>query len=552
MKKVNQKDGGDDRRPEKGKRPERLTQRSWQNGFQQQRSPEPVFASMMHIINRLASGAEAESEIEKECARIFRHATTEAKNALSGLARDYMALPKAFRAKSAPPVLVRLDPATPLSDELYRLAVEESFLLGSRPITPAIVEATLNQEGELLLLGSGFTAGQGALTIWVEEAGQAGERAGNPARSSTGIRPISVTAGTIRFALPAQLREKKDVIVRLVWENKLSHQVQDAIHRIYTDLIPHITPDPNPPVPAPPPPLPPKILRIVPDGSRAGEVILIDGENFKPYIDLNGCRVHVEDLDRETGFAAHVLVNGKGDADGWRADFVSPTQIKLRLGDNIPPGRYGIRVSDDTTKLFSDIAPYKIEPWRYRVNFLNFSCTDESNEASGSDEIVTAWAISADEKYFLKSTYEYEGVDQGGNYDYRNEDRSVLTPSGDSYPVKFVLSIVTRLYEWDSEGQTRLNSEDASYKIAQALSSSGNSTAQAASVVVVLVGLLADALSSIDSGADPLGEQTLVWTSAELLKATRNPQRRFEGELFFNNPDSEGSHIVRYEVLREF
>jgi hypothetical protein len=171
-------------------------------------------------------------------------------------------------------------------------------------------------------------------------------------------RPSFITAGTIRFQLPLGLRHEKDLMVRVVRHDEISLQVCDAIYQIYKDLLPAPSPAHAPP----------KITRLVPEGSKPGETVFIDGENFKPYIDLNGCRVHVEELDRETGFAVHVLANGIEDSDGWRADVVSATQIRLRLGYNIPPGRYTIRVSDDTTQLTSDHAPYKT-PLRKGMHF---------------------------------------------------------------------------------------------------------------------------------------------------------------------------------------
>ncbi len=512
--------------------------RRWHAGFEQKTVPEPIFAAMMHVINRLALGAGPATEIEEDCERIYRNSSDAAQDTLSQLAREYMALPKALRARTAPPSLVRLDPATPLSYDFLQSVSEESVRLGGSPVTPVILDASLSDEDEITLLGNGFAVGMGDISITV---GSHIQTVTEPIE----ISPSSVTAGTIRFQLPPGLRGEKNLIVRVVRHDEISLLVRDAIYNIYMDLLPK-------PPPAPPLPLPPKITKLDPEGSRPGESVLINGENFTPYIDLNGCRVHVEELDRETGFAVHILANGIEDKEGWRADVRSATQIRLRLGYNIPPGRYTIRVSDDTTKLTSDLASYKIIPWRFQVNFRNFQCTDESNEASSADEVVTAWAVSADNHVFLKSTHEYESVDKNDTINYRNEDRSVLTPDGVFYPIEHVLSVITRLYEWDDDAITRLSSEEASHKIAQALSSSGNSTAQGAAVVVILAGLLADALSSIGSGADPLGEQKLVWTAPELMMLTRNSEGRFEGELFFNNPDSEGSHIVRYEVLREF
>lgn len=48
---------------------------------------------------------------------------------------------------------------------------------------------------------------------------------------------------------------------------------------------------------------------------------------------------------------------------------------------------------------------------------------------------------------------------------------------------------------------------------------------------------------------DNLGTQTLAWSAMYLLNLTSNAQRRYAGELHFDNSD-DGSYWLRYEILR--
>jgi hypothetical protein len=302
----------------------------------------------------------------------------------------------------------------------------------------------------------------------------------------------------------------------------------------------------------------PKIIQIDPPSARAGDSVLVDGENFVAFTEKEGGGdiINIGPLDANddggTAYSHHIEVTSKTDPEGWRADFGSENQIKLTLGFDIPPGLYQVSITDTIAKQDSDQVSFKVNPWKYKVIFLRFHCIDESNEASGSDEIAVAWAVSADSMVFLKSTLQYEGIDQDGTYDFRPEDSNVLTPDGLFWPVIHGLCIVTHLYEIDSEELTPLHSNGTdSYKIAEALSSSGDETAQAAATGVELTSMLRDALDT-GSSPDDLGQQKVFFLASDLSRKTRNPKHTFEDSLSFINPDSEGSHILYYQIVREF
>lgn len=301
--------------------------------------------------------------------------------------------------------------------------------------------------------------------------------------------------------------------------------------------------------------LPPKIVKLHPEGNTSGTSFFIDGENFIDFSSRGGDILNFASLDSDgSAYVRHIQVTGITDSEGWRAEFRSPTQLKITLGFDVPPDAYEINVTDTRSSLTSDSATYKVQPSRYKVNFLRFDCTDESNELSGSDEVAFAWAVAADAKVFMKSTRQYEGIDQGGTYYFRAEDQNVLTPDGLYYPVIHSLAITTHLFEIDETELKMLKTNGTDFsKIADALANSGNDAAAAAATFSYLGDALASALSSSDgTDADDLGQQTAFFLAKDLIRKTRNVEQKFEQSLTFPNPDSEGSYIVYFEVTREF
>jgi hypothetical protein len=305
---------------------------------------------------------------------------------------------------------------------------------------------------------------------------------------------------------------------------------------------------------APPPPVPPMIKDVSPKGQRPSESVFIDGGDFVPMVDMSGCTVHIEPLEEGTGPSFHVPVDGTTDPKtGWHARFVSTTQVKLTLGVDIPPGKYQIHITNTRggTVVSSNYTVYDVQGWSYTVQLISFSNTDESNEASGSDELQTITAVAADDVMFMHASGEYEGVDQGGTYEYRIGDQMITAPTGMGAQVTKLLALVVRLYEIDSSlGTAGGNDAAGAGKIAEALVSSGNDYAMAAGAVLLILGASLEAVAKSGEGSDFLGEQRRTWTAVELLQMTPQPTGTFQQTMDFSNADSEGSNSVLFQIRR--
>lgn len=299
--------------------------------------------------------------------------------------------------------------------------------------------------------------------------------------------------------------------------------------------------------------LAPTLSSALPAAQRPGEKLLLNGADFLISRE-NTARttVHLSSAQEGT-FNAHILADGKVDKEGWSAEVVTTTQIVLTLGLDLPPGVYNIRVSTFSSggARFSDPVRYEVLAWRFTVAFIGFDCLDESNETTGSDEIMALWGLAADDMVTQRTSQIYPGIDAGGTYSFTEDDKALLPVPTE---VRRQLTIIARMYE------TEIEDDKFPYPVREPL----HKVEKLREILDAAPSLLAsadvaDALSSIvdqtsrshiTQGTDELGEQRAVFSARELMHQTHNPHRTFVGELPFNNADSEGSHLMHYQISR--
>jgi hypothetical protein len=296
----------------------------------------------------------------------------------------------------------------------------------------------------------------------------------------------------------------------------------------------------------------PTLSSALPPGQRPGEKLLLNGGRFLMSRDTARTTVHISSAQEGT-FKAHIPADGKTDKEGWSAEVVTTTQIVFTLGLDVPPGLYDIQVSTFSSggAHYSETVRYEVLAWRFTVAFLGFGCLDESNETSGSDEIMALWGLAADAMVTERTSKIYPGIDAGGTYSFTEEDKHLL---GVPTEVRRQLTIIARMYE------TEIEDDVFPYPVREQLHLDPKlrEILDAAPPGLASAGV-ADALSSIVDntsshhiavGTDDLGEQRAVFSLRDLMHQTRNPQRTFFGDLPFNNPDSEGSHVMHYQISR--
>lgn len=294
----------------------------------------------------------------------------------------------------------------------------------------------------------------------------------------------------------------------------------------------------------------PRISSVVPSSRRPGESISINGTDFQSWDGVQGTRVHIANLD-EDDFEFELGADNKDLPDYWRSEFVRPSVMDLMIGINMPPGQYRIWLTNTVAGKVetSDALPVEVVPWGFSLNFLDFSCSDESDEWSGSDEVIAHWFVSVDDQYSTSVSKEYEGVDQGGTYSFDPPEGRLL---GSGKKVGWDLGTIVRLEESDSGGHEAANTGFAiAGGISDATKSYPDKDTQDAGAIVGLVVWVISSIVDIFSDDDDLGTQTVTWSAHDLIAKTWNLQHRFEGVLPFDNSDATGSFSVRYEVVRE-
>lgn len=211
------------------------------------------------------------------------------------------------------------------------------------------------------------------------------------------------------------------------------------------------------PVREPPPPAP-VLQSISPSAQYAGEKMLINGADFLPQANYAGVWLKpMEDQPLAVSVTPCPAALGERTVPAT-ARILNARQMELTLPVYLMPGRY-LMVTQIAGAGVSNWAECEVRPFRYKVNFLDIYCKDESDpEWAGGDEIVTAWVVMADDMAWSKSTDEYTGFDDNDTQSYKPADRSVFVPNAGAGEVKQFLVISTTVFEWDA-GDAKAASE---------------------------------------------------------------------------------------------
>jgi hypothetical protein len=230
----------------------------------------------------------------------------------------------------------------------------------------------------------------------------------------------------------------------------------------------------------------------------------------------------------------------------------SPTKIIFQVPQNLPPGNYSLLVWDKGYKHISKTFPFTIRAPQYTVRFTKMYCKDESDAElleCDCDEIVSVWAISADDKAWGKKTGEYTHFGDDMTKSYRASDQVVFPIQG-AGAVSEYLAIGMNLYEWDA-GDASATEEalDISGDIAEQLASSfGAIGAIIGAVLNIFLDLIGALVALFGGNPDGLGYEELKWNAGLLQAMTQFGS--YSGVMRFHNNDAVGSYDISYTVTR--
>lgn len=206
------------------------------------------------------------------------------------------------------------------------------------------------------------------------------------------------------------------------------------------------------------------------------------------------------------------------------------------------PGDYWVSVHGENQKLSNQVR-IQVAPYSYRVTFQDIICIDESDpEWAGNDEIVTRWAVEADDTVFSKGSAEYTGFSDGVVRGYQGDDRLVFLSNG-SGEVRKHFTLATQLWEWDAG-----DAEDWNTAL-QAVSSIVDEIPVVGQVLSILVSLTGWLIQLCGGDPDWLGTQTDEWTAEDLFHET-GPAGRVTRTAWFLNNDDTGSYKATYDIDR--
>jgi hypothetical protein len=230
----------------------------------------------------------------------------------------------------------------------------------------------------------------------------------------------------------------------------------------------------------------------------------------------------------------------------------SPTKIIFRVPQSLVPGNYSLLVWDKGYKHISRTFPFTIRAPQYTVRFTKMYSQDESNPECNCDEIVSVWAISADDKLWGKKTGEYTHFGDHYPFNSKNykESDQVVFPIQGTGAVGEYLAIGMHLYEWDA-GDAAATEEvlDISGDLAeQLLSSFGAIGAIIGAVLNIFLDIIGGLVALFGGDPDGLGYKELKWNAGLLQAMTQFGS--YSGVLRFHNNDDVGSYDISYKVTR--
>lgn len=527
---------------------------------------DPVFPVLMHSLERYLDGATDQSAIDDIVRKHLNRRPAITDEIVRGWIKNWRELPEETKAKFVPQELRSLSSSRKLDTEGFRKVVSQTYephpfimagglmartIRGYVPklhrlnISAAqastisifktkgiIIKPTVTQPGATIsaitpiepdgypwiywgepftIYGDGFASNKADNNIII--ASQAGDMLGQ-------VVPVTATQTKLEAVAPNLTTECEGAIFVTVTGKSASNVVQA-----------HFQPSPAEA---------PTIDSINPGSGFPGDKVLVTGHGFG-----NNPRVIWESMDPTQPQTIPIY----DDVQMLQAG----TQVQMTVPEWITPGQYRVAFYSPN-QLLSLWKVFSVNPFKFRVEFQQMECLDESDpEWVGDDELVTKWVIAADNQVWQKSTGEYSGFEDGTVQNYNAADRVVFVPGDAGGIVTNSLYISTAAWEWD-EGDAQAANEILGYIGDLATAIGGFIGGVGATVGAIVAGIL-KALGKLISwlGGDPdaLGVVDTVWSYTDLRQKTKNPTKSFTGQLDFINDDDTGSYRLKYVVFRE-
>lgn len=547
--------------------------------------PNPLIPLVMHTIARGVSGFDPsnQSELDRKFARSLQSIEPRLREKVIGklkeLTATYNSIPSAVKQLVVPQDLTHLKADQPLSRETLARAVSpavmQSFgkgliVLSPAPKAPPHIDeiqpsSNLKPGMQITLLGSGFAsdAKKNVVKLFqkvhpdpdmssifefvadlepIETPGQ------NASKKLSVILPKNLVKGRTH-SLKVVLKEDPSVVSNEVQFDLLSEPMQNAILEAPKIQLATTSQQPN--------------KKLFFSGKNIGLATVLKKGNMGvgdkgqlPYTLKATLHSEANDLPDVWLGGLKILVNSPKGGDG---------QGEILLPMNLNPGAYMLQFTATTDNLFvnfdgagmtweSQLIPVVILPYKYKVEFTQLTCVDESNEMSPSDEAMVIWAVTADGFGSQpKMSQEMKDFDGGETHAFIVADRSVFRFDNSAGPIGAGLSLVTELWEVDDiDGviaafhaiktvceAVAIGAAPFNVAVA-AIAGAGAKIAEAAAAIADLIG----------NESDFLGIQTLLWTATQLQTQTNNPNKQFSGQLAFINSDATGSWRADFVVTR--
>ncbi|HKQ74511.1 MAG TPA: hypothetical protein VJ810_12540 [Blastocatellia bacterium] len=547
--------------------------------------PNPLIPLVMHTIARGVSGIDLsnQSELDKKFARSLQSIEPRLREKVIGRLKEliatYNSIPSTVKQRFVSQELAQLKAEQPLSRETLSRVVSPTVLqsfgrglvvLSPAPKAPPHIDeiqpsSNLKPGMQVTLLGSGFAsaAKKNVVKLFqkvtpdpdspskfefvadlepIETAGQ------NASKKLSVILPKNLVKGRIH-SFKVILKDDLSAVSNEIQFDLLSEPMQNAILEPPKIQIADTSQQPN--------------KKLFFSGKNIGLATVLKKGNMGvgdkaqlPY--TLKATLHSEDNDLPDVWLGglKILVNSPKGGDG---------QGEILLPMNLNPGAYMLQFTATTDNVFvnfdgtgmtwhSQLIPIVILPYKYKVEFTQLTCVDESNELSPSDEAMAIWAVTADGFGSQpKMSQEMSDFDGGETHAFTVADRPVFRFDNTAGPISAGLSLVTELWEVDDI--------DGVVAAFHAIKTVCEAVAIAAAPFNVVVAAIAGAGSKIADAAaaiaelignesDFLGIQTLLWTATQLQTQTNNPNKQFSGQLAFINSDSTGSWRADFVVTR--
>lgn len=505
---------------------------------------DAILPLVVRLMERHLERTPNRNDIDRQFEAALRDHPRVSRQMLSQFVGDFHAVPEKIKQRAFVPQALRAPRLAPVTPTVVRAAVMEArptLQLSQaavvhgvvqrapalRDLSPAPTPEPYESGHTLTIMGANFSAelAQNRVEFWRTD-----EPPPPPGPLPVGYStPYEGDAAQLTFHIPPTLNSGSYFIrVRTLDTNRASNYRRIEVHE-----------------PEAPPPPRPVITSISPTGGEPGDDITIYGRNFEPG-------------------QMHKLYWTRTDADGIEGALLSDHRAESTsvIHADVPfialPGAWGVKVLITGSHAgWSESFSYQIATPSYRITFDTMKCLDESNpEWWGADEIVTFWAVVADESVWKKNTGEYGGFDDGDIKEYRSRDRRVFPADASWGQVQHGIVLVTKLYEWDAgdvdavEDFVGLLTDVAA---GLTLAATGGGVIGAA-VIEALGWLLGEIIGAVVGwfGGDPdhLGTEEISWTSNS-LQQTLEPQESISGSLFFRNDGDTGSYRLNYTIARQ-